>query len=94
MKKTLSHLFVGLFLVLQLHAFMHMAEHGFEEHEHENESCEIAFYHKHVTDGTSEPALAIHLPDYSSFTVALTQQRMVRSFSGKAASARAPPHFS
>ncbi len=44
MKKQLSIFLAVIFLAVQMGSFVHMAEHGFEHHEHGNNPCQIEAY--------------------------------------------------
>lgn len=87
-------LFILCFVVMQTLAFSHMAEHGFEGHEHDGKECELNYFYDagKSLDKTDEvliesPKLALETNDiiYNSLTV----------FSSyRISSPREPPYFS
>ena len=79
---------------MQMLSFLHMAEHGFEEHEHNNQICDIYLHCEHTKYSAPSAAIALQIPEYFTFTIALPELQFVRSQSYSIASARAPPLFS
>lgn len=43
MKKQFSIILAVIFFAVQMGSFAHMAEHGFEHHEHDGHQCQIGF---------------------------------------------------
>lgn len=78
---------------VQLAAVLHGAEHGFEEHEHENKPCEFVLFHKH-----SDTALAADIILSTPVSYHLVNEQSVAEcstfiFNNKAHPSRAPPVY-
>ena len=94
MNKTLSLLLIISFLGVQMLSHLHMAEHGFEKHEHDGHICDIYLHAEHTQYHTPGAATVLHVPEYAATAVTITGPHVVHSERYGVASPRAPPHFS
>ena len=94
MNKKLTIFLILSFLSLQTFSFFHQAEFGFEEHEHDEDVCEIYLYCEQTKDNNSDPAKT--LEGFEHFTFAFVLQKNFLTYSKKyrVISTRAPPQFS
>lgn len=93
MRKT-SFLIIFFFLWAQVAATLHGAEHGFKEHRHGGERCELAAFVKHsnaldVPESQSLPALVVWEDAFHTAHQTHFYSTDIRVFS-----ARDPPSFS
>lgn len=93
MTKARQLLFVMAFLLVQMGSLMHMAEHGFAEHQHDGQLCDIALFSK-IGGAVDTPAVSVLfpgvvvlalIPPLAEFDIALPSA-ISRPFP------RAPPH--
>lgn len=91
-KKTGLFLIVA-FLAVQMLSLLHMAEHGFEQHEHDDVMCDVYMYHQQA--GAADIPHAVILPErviiearVQSYVSVLQQKSLFRT-----AVPRAPPLF-
>lgn len=94
MKRKLSLFLIVSFLGMQVLSFLHMAEYGFDEHEHNGRVCDVYLQCEHTKYGTPSVAIAVQTPEYFTFTLTSTDILFVRVQSYGKASPRAPPLFS
>lgn len=96
MKKQLSIFLAVVFLTMQMASFTHMAELGFEHHEHDGHPCQIdAYFHASHSFDSAVPEVAVaHSPVIETirFSFVDSSQRLLEISNFKFA--RAPPHFS
>jgi len=94
MNRKLGIFLIISFLGMQMFSTLHMAEHGFDEHEHNGHVCQIYLHCEHSKYSTSGAAITLQTPEYFIFTITLPELLFVRSQSYGVASPRAPPLFS
>lgn len=94
MNRKLSLFLVIGFLAVQVLSTLHMAEYGFDEHEHNGHVCQIYLYCEHIKYSTPSAAIALQAPEYFIFTIALPEILFIRLQNYGVASPRAPPLFS
>ena len=94
MNKKLSIFLILSFLSLQTSSFLHQAEFGFEEHEHDKNVCEIYLNCKQSKDNMSNAVLSLQGLKYFTFVFVLERNFLTYSKIYRAISTRAPPQFS
>ena len=94
MNKKLVIFLILSFLSLQNFSFLHLAEFGFEEHEHDEDVCEIYLYCEQSKDKMSNAAISMEGPEYFTFAFVLQRNFVIYSKKYRATSTRAPPQFS
>ena len=94
MNKKLSIFLILSFLSLQTFSFWHQAEFGFEEHEHDEDVCEIYLYCEQSKDNMSNTALSLQGLKYFTFVFVLERNFLAYLKIYRAISTRAPPQFS
>ncbi len=94
MNRKLGLFLVFSFLAMQLLSSLHIAEFGFEKHEHNGHLCQIYLHGEHAKYSKPSATFALQAPDYISFIIAHPGQPFVRSQRHGIASPRAPPAFS
>ena len=94
MNKKLILFLILSFLSLQTFSFLHQADFGFEEHEHEEDVCEIYLYCEQTKDNNYNPVKI--LQEFEHFVFAFVLHRNFVFYSKKhiLISTRAPPQFS
>lgn len=92
--RKLSLFFLAGFVGMQTFSFLHMVEHGFEEHEHSGHVCAIYLHCEHIKYGAPDAVVTLQPPTYLVFATASPGLLFVRSGGRGAALSRAPPHFS
>ena len=91
----LSFLLVHLITVsFVTFSFWHQAEFGFEEHEHDEDVCEIYLYCEQTKDNNSDPAKSLEGFEHFTFAFVLQKNFLTYSKKYKVISTRAPPQFS
>ncbi len=80
-----------LFLAIQVTASLHMAEHGFEEHSHNGELCDIYVHCQHTPMADTASGEAVAAEVVSSSEPLVLASVAVESFSHGTANPRAPP---
>lgn len=95
MLKKLSFILIFSLLAVQTLSPLHMAQHGFDKHEHNGKLCDIYFHSKHqqYTDDVTPPVVA-KLISYTSVSYLFVSYAAPALLIGKAALARAPPVLS
>ena len=94
MKKNFLSFLILSFLSLQTFSFLHQAEFGFEEHEHDKNVCEIYLNCKQSKDNMSNAALSLQGLKYFTFVFVLERNFLAYLKIYRAISTRAPPQFS
>ncbi len=95
MNRKLGLFLIASFLSMQMFSFLHMAEHGFEEHEHEEgQTCEIYLFSEHAKYAGPTTAAIAESIDYITFRIVLPEQAALVSATHNLSFPRAPPHFS
>ena len=94
MNKKLGLILVVGFLSVQFLTFLHMAEHVFEKHEHDEDACQICLNWEHTKDNTHSDAVAFDVSEHFVFAPLLPELLFVRSESYRVAFPRGPPLFS
>ena len=94
MNKKLVIFLILSFLSLQTFSFLHQADFGFEEHEHEEDVCEIYLYCEQSKDNISNAAISLQELEYFTFAFVLQRNFLTYSKKYRVISARAPPQFS
>ena len=94
MNKKLILFIILSFLSLQTFSFWHQAEFNFEEHEHDEDVCEIYLYCEQSKDNISNAAISLQGLEYFIFAIVLQRNFLTYSKKYKVISARAPPQFS
>ena len=94
MNKKISIFLILSFLSFQTSTFLHQAEFGFEEHEHDKNVCEIYLNCKQSKDNMSNAALSLQGLKYFTFVFVLERNFLTYSKIYRAISTRAPPQFS
>lgn len=96
MKKQFSIFLAVIFLSVQMGSFVHMAEHGFEHHDHGGNPCQVeAYFHasQSFDNAYSELAFA-HIAFSVNISYSFADD-VQQAFEGLANNhARAPPHIS
>lgn len=94
MNRKLGLFLIISFLGMQVLTNLHMAEYGFEKHEHNGHVCQIYLHCEHTKYSTPGAAITLQTPEYFTFAITLPEFILVRSESYGVASPRAPPLFS
>ena len=94
MNKKLILFLILSFLSLQTFSFLHHAEFGFEEHEHDADVCEIYLYCEQSKDNISNATISLQGNEYFNFVFVLQRNFLTYSKKYKVISTRAPPQFS
>lgn len=94
MDKKLVLFLIFSFLGMQVLTNLHMAEYGFEKHEHNGHVCQIYLHCEHTKYSTPGAAITLQTPEYFTFAIILPEFIFVSSESYGVASPRAPPLFS
>ena len=94
MNKKLTIFLILSFLSLQTFSFWHQAEFGFEEHEHDEDVCEIYLYCEQSKDNMSNAALSLQGLKYFTFVFVLERNFLTYLKIYRAISTRSPPKFS
>jgi len=94
MNKKLILFLILSFLSLQTFSFLHQADFGFEEHEHEEDVCEIYLYCEQSKDNISNAAISLQELEYFTFAFVLQRNFLTYSKKYRVISTRAPPQFS
>ena len=94
MNKKLGLILVAGFLSVQFLTFLHMAEHVFEKHEHDEDACQICLNWEHTKYNTHRDAVAFDVSEHFVFAPLLPELLFVRSESYRVAFPRGPPLFS
>ena len=94
MNKKLVIFLILSFLSLQNFSFLHLAEFGFEEHEHDEDVCEIYLYCEQSKDNISNALISLQEHKYFIFAIVLERNFLTYSKKYKVISTRAPPQFS
>lgn len=95
MYKKLSLILIFSLLSVQFLSPLHMAEHGFDKHEHNGQLCDIYLhgkYQQHADD--TAPATVAESITYAIISYATAEQLLAVSAFKKATLARAPPTLS
>ena len=95
MLKKFAPIFILCLLAVPLLSQWHMAEHGFDTHEHNGKICDIYLqgkYQQHADDIV--PAALAESFTYITISYIIIEQPHTVSVSRNAALARAPPYFS
>ena len=69
MNKKLTIFLILSFLSLQTFSFFHQAEFGFEEHEHDEDVCEIYLYCEQSKDNISNAVISLQELKYFIFAI-------------------------
>jgi hypothetical protein len=94
MNRKLGLFLVFSFLAMQVLSSLHIAEFGFEKHEHNDHLCQIYLHGEHTKYSKPSATFSLQTPDYISFTIAHPEQPFFHSQRYGIASPRAPPAFS
>ena len=94
MNRRLGAFLIVSFLCMQMLSFLHMAEFGFEKHEHSGHVCQIYLHCEHTKYRPHNASIVLQAPKYVLFTITLSELLFLRSQSYGAASPRSPPLFS
>ena len=94
MNKKLVLFLILSFLSLQTFSFLHQAEFGFEEHEHDQDVCEIYLYCEQSKDNISNAAISLQGIEYFTFAFVLERNFLTYLKIYRAISTRSPPQFS
>ena len=94
MNKKLGLILVAGFLSAQFLTFLHMAEHVFEKHEHDEDACRICLNWEHTKYNTHSDAVAFDVSEHFVFVPSLPELLFARSESYRVAFPRGPPLFS
>ena len=94
MNKKLTIFLILSFLSLQTFSFLHQADFGFKEHEHEEDVCEIYLYCEQSKDNISNAAISLQALQYFTFAFVLQKNFLTYSKKYRVTSTRAPPQFS
>ena len=95
MNKKLFIFLILSFLSLQTFSFLHQAEFGFEEHEHDKNVCEIYLNCKQSKDNNmSNAVLSLQGLKYFTFVFVLERNFLTYLKIYRAISTRSPPQFS
>ena len=94
MNKKLGLILIVGFLSMQLLTFLHMAEHVFEKHEHNENTCQICLNCEHTKYGTHSEAVALEVPEGFVLAPSLPELLFDSSESYRFALPRGPPLFS
>ena len=94
MNKKLIFFLILSFLSLQTFSFWHQAEFNFEEHEHDEDVCEIYLYCEQSKDNISDATISLQGLEYFTFAFVLQRNFLTYSKKYKVISTRAPPQLS
>jgi len=94
MNKKLILFLILSFLSLQTFSFLHQAEFGFEEHEHDDDVCEIYLYYEQSKDNMSKAKVSLQGLEFFTFAFFLQRNFLIYSKKYRLISTRAPPQFS
>ena len=94
MNKRITIFFILSFLSLQTFSFLHQAEFGFEEHEHDKNVCDIYLNYKQSKDNISDATISLQGLKYFTFVFVLERNFLTYSKKYRVISTRAPPQFS
>tara|TARA_B100000029_G_scaffold411047_1_gene413235 strand:+ start:16401 stop:16685 length:285 start_codon:yes stop_codon:yes gene_type:complete len=94
MYKKLVSFIIFSFLSLQTFSFFHLAEFGFEEHEHDDEVCEIYLYCEQSKDNISKSEILSQNHEYFTFKFVSKKDFLIFLKKYKLILTRAPPQFS
>ena len=94
MGKKFTLFLIVSFLGMQLFSFLHMVEHGFEEHEHEGNVCQIFLFLEHKKYTETNIDVIAQSVEYIIFSTELSEQGKNVQIAYTISSPRAPPHFS
>ena len=94
MKRKFGLFLIVILLSVQMFSFAHMAEHDFEEHEHNGQVCDIYLFSEHTKYTDSVTSAVTQTLDYVVFQVDLPKQAIVRLATYSTSAPRAPPVFS
>lgn len=95
MTKKLSFILIFSLLAVQMFSTLHMAEHGFEEHEHQGHVCDVYLYSQHQQQADHIPLpLITEQIEYVSFTYFSFIRSNLISYEESTVNSRAPPVFS
>lgn len=94
LNKKLSLFFVVSFFTVQMFSFLHMTDHGFEKHEHDNEVCQIYLYCEHTKYAAPDEVARLQLPQDFTSTIIFPELPFIGLKIYKTGLPRAPPRFS
>ena len=94
MNRKLGFILVAGFLSVQFLTFLHMAEHAFEKHEHNEETCYICLNCEPAKYDRHNEAIALEVPERSVLMPDLTGLFFDSSQGYGFAFPRGPPIFS
>ena len=94
MNKKLILFLILSFLSLQTFSFLHQAEFGFEEHEHDDDVCEIYLYCEQSKDNMSKATVSLQGLEFFTFAFFLQRNFLIYSKKYRLISTRATPQFS
>ena len=86
--------FLICFLATQSGSLLHMAEHEFEEHEHNGLTCPIYYHLEQSKNCDHSIALAVGLPQFDEIEIDFVEKLSVQSKNHHNAYPRAPPRYS
>lgn len=94
MNRKISLLFIASFFCVQLLSAMHVAEFGFDEHEHDGHVCDLYHYAKHIKYADTASDISVEMPVGLSFPLIFYVDTYQGSHPVGLPLARAPPLFS
>jgi hypothetical protein len=91
MIKKFSYALIAVFLAIQIFSAMHMAEHGFQKHDHNGHLCSI-FTYSEQSHSTNLPTLfALNLPVSDIVAQPVNAPLLIRDVQEGNTWPRAPP---
>ena len=94
MHKRLGFILILCFLSMQVLTFLHAAEHAYEEHGHDEDTCQVCLSYEHTKYGTQSEAVALFVPEHFILAPRLPGLFLDSSESYRFAFPRGPPLFS
>ncbi len=79
---------------MQAFSSLHMAEFGFEEHEHNDRLCDVYLHHENVKYSDGDEAPTVEHPEHYAFKAVLPALTLIVSEHYRVSAPRAPPIFS
>ena len=91
MHKRLGFILILCFLSMQMLTSLHMAEHIHEEHDQDENTCQICLNYEHTKYGTHSEAVALDVPEHFVLVPRLPDLPFDSSESYRFAFPRGPP---
>ncbi len=93
MKRNLNIFLITLFFAAQVLSLLHMAEHGFEEHEHDGQTCEVYLHSEQTKNADKAKPVILQTMMFTEIGPPIISPVLISKDTFNGVSTRGPPTF-